>query len=84
MKLAIDISEDIYKKCQTSEYAKKSIYFDLVDAIRKGTILPKGHGRLIDANNITFSCFFDAGDYARARRGIYEAPTIIEADKEND
>lgn len=45
-------------------------------------MLPKGHGRLVDANNITFSHFFDAGDYAQAMRGIYEAKTIIEADKE--
>lgn len=42
MKIIIDISEDIYKKCQTSEFARKSIYFDLVDAIRRSTILPKG------------------------------------------
>lgn len=46
--------------------------------------LPKGHGRLIDADNITFSEFFDAGDYAQAMRGIYNSPTIIEADKESD
>jgi hypothetical protein len=38
--------------------------------------------RLIDADNLTFSQIFDAGDYAQAMRGIYEARTIIEANKE--
>lgn len=54
----------------------------LREAIKNGTPLPKGCGRLIDANNITFSEFFDAGDYAQAMRGIYNAPTIIEAEGE--
>lgn len=55
---------------------------DVREVLKNGTPLPKGHGRLIDADNITFSRFFDAGDYAQAMRGIYEAPTIIEAGKE--
>ena len=52
MKIVIDIDEKNYMSCQTSGYAKKSIYVDLVYAIRKGTILPKGHGRLIDADEL--------------------------------
>ena len=91
MKIVIDLPEDIYKKCQTSEYAKKSIYFDLVDVIRNGTILPKGHGRLIDEmalgdiisrmwknkqiTNTKYSTFLSILDYV---------PTIIKADTESE
>lgn len=52
IELVIKIPKDIYIKCHTSDYAKKSIYFDLIDIIRKGVQLPKGHGRLIDANEL--------------------------------
>ena len=41
-------------------------------AARKGIILPKGHGRLIDAK--------DVGEYLT----LADVPTIIEADKENN
>ena len=84
MKIVIDIPEDIYKKCQTSEYAKKSIYFDLVDAIRNGTPLPKGHGRLIDADELKKHKYHDNNrcENAVAVAQIDWADTIIEADKE--
>ena len=36
MKIVIEIDYKNYMSCQTSEYAKKSIYVDLVYAIRKG------------------------------------------------
>lgn len=61
--------------CTTPPYF---VVRNLWESVLNGTPLPKGHGRLIDADNISFSQFFDAGDYALARRGIYEAPTIIE------
>ena len=89
MKIVIDISEDMYKKCQTSEYAKKSIYFDLVDVIRNGTPFPKGHGVLKDVTNLMRGLYTDI--QARAEEtftssDVYkmideECPTIIEADK---
>lgn len=49
------------------------------EAIRNGTLLPKGHGRLIDENDM-----WDA--YIDAEYDFYEAldivKTIVEADKE--
>ena len=53
-------------------------------AIENGTVLPKGHGRLIDADEIQFeNADFDTyGDYSRAFDAIDQADTIIEADKE--
>ena len=95
MKLVIDIDEKNYMSCQTSEYARKSIYFDLVHIIRRGTILPKGHGRLIDADvlieQIKKSICIDCNSYNKVRcracqyddemADIDDALTIIEADK---
>ena len=87
MKIVIDIDEKIFKEVTKYDGIVPSgnrLYDSILLSIYNGTPLPKGHGRLIDADNITFSCFFDAGDYAQARRGIYEVPTIIEADKGSD
>ena len=48
------------------------------------TPLPKGHGRLIDADEIQFENteFETYGDYCIAFDAIDQAPTIIEADVE--
>lgn len=69
MKLVIDISEEDY------EYIKNSNDMNF-NAIKNGTPLPKGHGRLIDADELLEEINqFDYYDNVR------EAPTIIEADK---
>lgn len=81
MQIVIDIPENIYK-----QFNVDCIYYpddgkDLCVAVVKGTPLPKGHGRLIDADAIinTLGCS-DRDIYVKAC--IEEdAPTIIEADK---
>lgn len=91
MKIIIDIDEENYKSCQTSEYVRKIIYCDLVYAIRKGTILPKGHGRLIDADKLIKQLEMIANDewnkQVGSSKGLEDAidivddtPIIIEAD----
>ena len=82
MRIIIKISEKAYNALTHTEFDANLVVDEMRKAIVNGTPLPK-HGRLIDADNITFSQFFDAGDYAQAMRGIYEAPTIIESDKES-
>ena len=73
MKLTIEISENVYQFVmntsfvedersiftQSKEDRKKTmILFDILDAIRNGTPLPKGHGDLIDVNRrITVSIY---------------------------
>ena len=61
---------------------KETTYY----AIANGTVLPKGHGRLIDADGIQFeNADFDTyGDYSRAFDTIDQADTIIEADRDGD
>ena len=77
MKIVIDLSEKNYKSCMLTQNRPigQRLPYGLSAAIKNGTILPKGHGRLVDADDITD---FD-GHYITT-----DAPTIIEADKESD
>lgn len=47
MKIVIDIHEKDYQSIKNGQ-----IPFSVIDAVKNGTPLPKGHGRLIDADNI--------------------------------
>lgn len=83
MKLIVDIPDDMFNRIQDDVYST----YDGVDslkAVRNGTSLPKGHGRLIDADEIQFENteFETYGDYCIAFDAIDNAPTIIEADRE--
>ena len=69
MQVVIDMSETEYEKAK----------FDVVLAcqlIRQGTPLPKGHGRLIDADRLV------RVDHIILESTVDNTPTIIEADKE--
>jgi hypothetical protein len=73
-----DIELIIKIPAETYEYWKKHKYeYVLAEAIAKGIPLPKGHGRLIDAD-------YKVSSDGRTIDTIcgYMAPTIIEADKE--
>lgn len=80
-KIIIDISERDYKKITEVNDSSLSCVIarmNLYEAVKNGTILPKGHGRLIDAGVIWD--IYHSNDY-----DFYEAldstPTIIEADQ---
>ena len=76
MELIINISEEAYKA-----RLKDPVWFDsnMDNAIRNGKPLPKGHGRLIDAeryrNEMMDSREFDFF------KTLDMQPTIVEADK---
>ena len=75
MQIVIDIPEYIYKLCQG--------HGDIVyKYIAKGTPLPKGHGRLIDTNEIT--AFKELECNGHNVKSLDEFTVIIEADKEGD
>ena len=79
MKLIIDIDEETYNDIKKGKVytSYRDVPQESVLAIANGTPLPKGHGRLIDADIIWDS--YHANDY-----DFYEAlddtPTIIGAD----
>ncbi len=87
VELVIKIDEKLVE--WIDEYFKYIKGFDgkkigmVVDAIRTGTPLPKGHGRLIDANTVDKS----VKDPYQNREVMYwvnNAKTIIEADAESE
>lgn len=85
MKIVIDIPEEdynpIYKIYHGYEYSHTlglagRIYY----AVANGVILPKGCGRLIDADALNFNA--DYNEPLISKLDFEQAPTIIEADKE--
>lgn len=81
MKIVIDISDQKYKWIVDNPQTYTD---DLCEAIRNGTPLPKGHGRLIDADWLTRAEIMHLwyhlpnGDIACPKVDIDHAPTIIE------
>ncbi len=64
------------------EETKEFQHPTLIDkAIMNGTLLPKGHGRLIDADKLPLNAIDDAN---HGSNYIKIAPTIIEADTESE
>lgn len=87
MQVVIDIPEHIYNELiETGKYGHYN--FDAKKAIKKGTPLPKGHGRLKDVDWIDDNCrdyrTDDDGSWCYKWEDIAYAPTIIEADKGRD
>lgn len=82
MKIVIDIPEEEYRRVADGKWYGNG----LADYIENGTQLPKGYGRLIDADALDFeSPDFDTyNDYSFMFDMIDNAPTIIEADKEGE
>ena len=73
MKIVIDIPEILFEKIQNRKADKRT----LETVIKCGTPLPKGHGRLIDADELE----------SRMKIGyriVKNSPTIIEADAESE
>ena len=56
----------------------------IADAIKNGTPLPKGHGRLIDCKRVAEVFRRNVAWYAGLKQLFEIAPTIIEADKESE
>lgn len=60
--------------------------------IKNGTVLPKGHGRLISTNDLDITKLVDSDiewvmgrcDISRVQDMIDNAPTVIEADKDKE
>lgn len=101
MKLIIDIPEKVYAYIQSEweEYDFDSVINHSLNGIKRGTLLPKNHGRLIDADELIQDiiddnqlCIFNSGSERIihdkmvdfAVDRIADAPTIIEGSDSND
>ena len=81
MQIVIDIPEEIIKEAKDSPNYYPTYHFkEIWRAIVNGTPLPKGHGRLIDADVVTDG-FEDNYELCIA---VNATPTIIEADTESE
>lgn len=83
MQIVIDIPDIDVTKVKNGSIMSQNI----LNAVKNGTPLPKGHGRLIDADALkedTNYSNYDGYYHAYSNNAIYHAPTIIEAEVEND
>lgn len=82
IKLPKDIYEEIINSKQRAEVYARVEYSSLTIgiAIINGTVLPKGHGKLIDADTYRKE-MLDSREFDFFKR-LDMQPTIIEADKE--
>ena len=82
MEILIDIDENLYTRLFDNGIDNYDDAVDMAKAIRKGTPLPKGHGRLVDLDNIEEQL------ERYGKKSVYYqlpySPTIIEADKESE
>lgn len=81
IELLIKIPEKIYKSILDINALGCGVS-DIKNIIRNGTPLPKGHGRLIDADALNFNA--DYNEPLISKRDFDFVPTIIEADKESE
>ena len=91
MQIVIDIDEKIYNEYMNLATGRIPIYkaCDIAWVLKNGTVLPKGHGELIDRDKIEYLKAIHDAKYGYITWGDaiekikHSAPTIIEADKEN-
>lgn len=94
MQIVIDIPKDLYDQLKwREEEIRKHKKYVVCKAILDGTILPKGHGRLIDADNLMVEMekreerYGDEAmwDSATVKTALdMFAPTVVEAEKEEE
>lgn len=82
MQIVIDIDENLYTRLFDNGVDNYDDAVDMAKAIRKGTPLPKGHGRLIDESKIEVCEWVDVLEEGYPKAST-DAPTIIEADEED-
>lgn len=92
MKIVIDVPDDFCARVINAGGMSVTDAEIVVNAFYLGEVLPKGHGRLIDVNDLLYDIDLEDNDYNRdvnlgeiiTLEIIDRIPTIIEADKEVD
>lgn len=81
--MIIEIDEQDYERLQRDSYHSFDKYMAYL-AVKDGKLLPKGHGRLIDADKLELDdgySNYDGYYHKYSQSQIYNAPTIIEAEE---
>lgn len=87
MEIIIKIDDERYKDIQRIAEVQldRGRFQTAEQVIANGTPLPKGHGRLIDADAFGKELHrYTEAPYQYALKVFNDAPTIIEADKESE
>lgn len=83
MKIVIDIPEQAYNQLKEVGGVDWLDAENILDCVANGTPLPKGHGKLIDADALYADLTFPTQEFAKAFHEILEdAPGIVLPDKE--
>ena len=78
MKIVIDIPEELYKHIKNDNVYYLEDGEVLYSIVKNCVVLPKGHGRLIDADTLADG-FEDNFEFCEA---LNATPTLVEADKQ--
>lgn len=95
VEVVIRLPQKVYEDCIMIPSDIKDWKDEISKAFKNGTVLPKGHGRLIDADKLSGHCGIhgmcqctgdcdNCRDYVVAVACTKKALTIIEADKEDN
>ena len=83
MQVVIDIDDKLYNRIKCLEPKSNTMLDVLMRSVQSGTTLPKGHGRLIDADALKNE--WKNGFHKKIVDALMnDAPTIIKADKEEE
>lgn len=87
--IVIEIRDEVYERLlKPNESMDYTTAMNVRYAIKNGKVLLKGHGRLIDADNIVYDreCVWESDGCCTTKSipNIAETPTLVEADKGED
>lgn len=82
MQIVIKIDKRTYDDLVKHNVLNYTNTSEIIEKIKNGTPLPKGHGRLIDASALLMDFAF--ANNKSAGECVCDAPTIVDADKESD
>ncbi len=96
--ILIRLEDELYEQCKNTKLTEENEGFDfhIIKSVANGIVLPKGHGRLIDENELLKMTESYKSELGRLKADpfvkcgietvesfIKEMSPIIEADKEN-
>ena len=83
IELVIKISEKVYNALTHIEFDANLVTDEMRESIENGTLIPKGHGALKDADEMK-KRMGNLDGFGMIGRCIDEFPTIIEADQDEE
>ena len=86
VEILIRLEDDLYEQCKTTSLTEENegFYFHILKSVANGILLPKGHGRLKDENEIK-RMIEEAKVNSESSKSFAEniirfAPTILESE----